>query len=110
MNIQIIIYISFLMFILGLFGVLYSKDIVSILISLQFIIMSGGINFISFSQTVYQDPLRGMIFVFMAFITIYLFLFAFIFYIYINLTHFDSESLLKDFVLFKLNKRDWWGD
>lgn len=110
MNIQIIIYISFLMFILGLFGVLYSKDIVSILISLQFIIMSGGINFISFSQTVYQAPLRGMIFVFMAFITIYLFLFAFIFYIYINLTHFDSESLLKDFVLFKLNIRDWWGD
>lgn len=98
------------MFILGLFGTLYSKDIVSILISLQFVIMSAGINFSSFSQTVYQDPLRGMIFVFMAFITIYLFLFTLIFYIYINLTHFDSESLLKDLVLFKLNRRDWWGD
>lgn len=110
MNIQIIITISFIMFILGLFGILYAKDIVSVLIASQFIIMSGGVNFISFSQTVYQAPLRGMLFVFLAFMTLYLFLFALVFYLYIHLTHFDSESLLKDFMLYKLNIRDWWGD
>jgi len=98
------------MFVLGLFGALYSKDIVSIFISLQFIIMSSGINFISFSQTVYQAPLRGMLFVFLAFITIYLFLFALLFYIYINIAHFDSESLLKDFMVYKIDKKDWWKD
>ena len=114
MSLEFVFYFSFLLFLLGLFGLLYSSDIVSILISFQFIIISSVINFISFSYFLYQDSVWANIFVFLGMISIYLLMFCIIFYSYLSFNNLngdlDSRNVLRDFKLFKLDRSDWWGE
>jgi len=71
MNFQFIIYFNFLIFLMGVFGIFYGKDIISVFISFQFIIISAVINFLSFSQFLYQNSLWDEIFVIIGIISIY---------------------------------------
>jgi len=114
LSLQFIFYFSFLLFLLGLFGVLYSRDIISILISFQFIIISSGINFISFSYFLYQGSAWSNVFVFLGMISIYLLMFCIIFYSYLSFNkldgNLDSRNVLRDFKLFELDWSNWWGE
>lgn len=110
MNLQVSIYFSFLLFLLGVFGILYSNSIVSLLISFQFIITSSGINFLSFSQFLYQNSVWDKIFIFSGMVSLYVFMFCIIFYSYSSFKYLDNEVNLGRFKLFEMNLSSWWGD
>jgi len=110
LNLQFINYFSFLLFLLGLFGVSYYKSFLSIMISLQVMILAGAINFFSFSVFLYQEPIWDKIFVIFGFISIYLLLFSIVFYNYSKQNMIYRNIALDDYKLFKIEKADWWGD
>ena len=110
MNFQFIIYFNFLLFLMGVFGIFYSKNIISVFVSYQFIIISATINFLSFSQFLYQRSLWGGIFIIFGITSIYFLMFCIINYIYLKLDPLDKEMLYREFRLFKITRSDWWGE
>ncbi len=110
MNFQFIIYFNLLLFLMGLFGICYSKDIVSVFISYQFIIISAVINFLSFSQFLYQSSLWDKIFIIFGITSVYFLMFCIIYYIYLKLDVLDKETLYRDFKLFRITRSDWCGE
>jgi len=113
-SLQFVFCFSFLLFLLGLFGVLYRVDIVSILISLQFIVISSMVNFLSFSYFLYQDATWAIVFIFLGIIPLYLLMFCMVFYSYSSFNNLSSNpdniSVVNNFRLFELSKSDWWGE
>ena len=110
MNFQFIIYFNFLVFLMGVFGIFYSMDIISVFISYQFIIISAVINFLSFSQFLYQSSLWDKIFIIFGITSLYFLMFSIIYYFYLRLDILDKEALRRDFKLFKITRHDWWGE
>ena len=110
MSLQLIIYFSFLFFLLGVFGIFYSKDIISVFVSYQFIIISAAFNFLGFSQFLYRDSIWDKIFIIFGVISIYLLMFCIVFYLYSNLNYLDKKILLMEFRLFRIEKSNWWGE
>ncbi len=110
MNFELIIYFSFSLFLLGIFGVFYSRNILSLLITFQLIIISSIINFFSFSQFLYAQATWDKIFMIFGTAALYLFMFAIIFYIYINQDILERKKYMEEFKLFKITKSDWWGE
>jgi len=109
MNFQFIIYFNFLLFLMGVFGIFYSKNIISVFVSYQFIIISAAINFLSFSQ-LYQRSSWGGIFIIFGITTIYFLMFCIICYIHLKLDPLDKEMLYREFRLFRIIRSDWWGE
>jgi NADH:ubiquinone oxidoreductase subunit K len=95
---------------MGLCGVLLGRRFLSILISLQFFIISALINFFGFSLFVYDLSYWDKSFIFFAIISIYLFLFMIVFYNYSKQTNIYWLDTMADLGLFKQDKSDWWGD
>ncbi|HEY4662858.1 MAG TPA: hypothetical protein VIH07_04185 [Candidatus Humimicrobiaceae bacterium] len=110
MNFQFIIYFSLLVFLMGIFGIFYNRDIISVFISFQFIIISAVINFLSFSQFLYQSSLWDEIFIIFGIASIYFLMFCIICYFYLKLDLLDREALNRDFILFKVVRHDWCGE
>ncbi len=110
MNFELVIYFSFLLFLLGIFGVFYSRNILSLLITFQLIIISSIINFFSFSQLLYAQAVWDKIFIIFGTTALYLFMFAIIYFIYINQDAMDRKKYLEEFKLFKITRSDWWGE
>ncbi|MBM3706964.1 MAG: hypothetical protein FJW69_01275 [Actinobacteria bacterium] len=110
MNIQYISYISFALFLLGLFGASYCRSFLSIIVSFQFLILSSLINFLSFALFLYQSLAWDKTFIIFAFISVYILLFSIVFYNNSRQTHIYELDVLRDFRLFKPDKSDWWGD
>lgn len=110
MNLQYIVYFSFLIFLLGIFGASFSRGFLSIIISFQFIIISALCNFLAFSLFLYEASVWDKTFIFIAFAGIYLLLFAIVFYNYSRQTNVYELDARKDFGLFKFDRSDWWGE
>ena len=110
MNLQYIVFISFLIFLLGVFGASFCRSFLSIIISFQFMIMSSICNFFAFSLFLYEESVWDKTFVFFAFASIYLLLFAIVFYNYSRQTNVYELDARKDFGLFKFDLSDWWGE
>lgn len=110
MNFELIIYFSFALFLLGIFGILYSRNILSLLITFQMIILSAIINFFSFSQFLYGQAVADKVFIIFGTISLYLFMFAIIYFIHIRQNILDRNRTIKEFKLFKTTKSDWWGE
>ena len=112
MNFQFIVFFNFLIFLMGVFGIFYSKDIISVFVSFQFIIISAVINFLNFSQFLYQSSLWGEIFVILGITSIYFLMFCIVYHvhIYLKMDSLDREALFREFKLFKITKSDWWGE
>ncbi|MCL4377434.1 MAG: hypothetical protein M1409_03460 [Actinobacteria bacterium] len=113
MNLQIINYFSFFLFVLGLFGISYYKNFLSTVISMQIMFVAGIINFFSFAEFLYQEPVWDKIFVIFSAIVIYLLLFSIVFYKYSkqNQVYGNINNIeFADYKLFKIEKTDWWGD
>jgi hypothetical protein len=98
------------LFILGVFGAVYSKRLLSIIISLQLIVVSALINFYSFGLFVYQSSSWDKTFILLSFITIYLLFFSVVFYSYSRQAGIYDFDVKKDMRLFKFTKSDWWGE
>ncbi|OFW61666.1 MAG: hypothetical protein A2Z35_06225 [Actinobacteria bacterium RBG_19FT_COMBO_36_27] len=110
MNFQLIIYINFLFFLIGIFGIFYSRDIISVFVSLHFIIISAVVNFLSFSKFLYQQLLWDKVFIILGVIIIYFIMFCLIYYIFLNRSPLDKEVFYKDFRIFKITRSDWFGE
>jgi len=110
LNLQYIVYLSFLIFLLGIFGASFSRSFLSIIISFQFIILSSMSNFFAFSLFLYDSSVWDKTFIFFALTCIYLLLFAIVFYNYSRQTGVYELDARKDFGLFKFDRSDWWGE
>ncbi len=110
MSIQIIFYISTILFLLGISGLFVSKNIVSVFVTYQLIITAAVINFLSFF--IYRGPadIWDKVFLIMGSITLYLLIFAVFFYIYLNTGIIERNKIIKDHRLFVMKKSDWWGE
>lgn len=110
MNFQLIIYINLLFFLMGIFGLLYSRNIISVFVSLQFIIISAILNFLSFSRFLYQRLLWDKIFIIIGVTVIYFIMFCLIYYIYSKSGPLSREIFYRDFKIFRMTVSDWWGE
>ena len=110
MNIQIIFYISTILFLLGVVGLFVSKDLVSVFVAYQLIIVAVVINFLSFFIYRGLAGIWDKIFLIMGSITLYLLIFAVFFYIYLNTGIIERKKIIKDHRLFIPKKSDWWGE
>ena len=110
MSIQIIFYIGTLLFLLGVVGLFVSKDIISVFVTYQLIIVAAIINFLSFF--IYRGPVDiwDKIFLITGSITLYILIFAVFFYIYLNTGIMERDKIIKDYRLFMFKKSDWWGE
>lgn len=113
MNLQLISYFSFSIFLLGLFGVSFYKSFLSKVISFQLIIVSALINFFSFSLFLYSESVWDKTFTLLGIISVYLLMFSIVYY------NFATGEKIRDkapsgprdeYLLFKLDKSDWWGE
>ncbi len=110
MNFELIIYFSLSLFLLGVFGVFYSRNIMSLLVTFQMIIIASIINFFSFSQFLYNQAIWDKVFIIFGTITLYLYMFAIIYFIYINQDILERKGYMEEFKIFKTTKSDWWGE
>ena len=113
MNLQLINYFSFLIFLVGLFGVSFYKSFLSILISLQLIIVSALINFFSFSLFLYSESVWDKTFTLLGTISVYLLMFSILYYNFATGGKIRDKAPFgpgDDYLLFKLDKSDWWGE
>ena len=110
MSIQIIFYISTILFLLGVVGLFVSKDLVSVFVAYQLTIVAAVINFLSFFIYRGFAGIWDKIFLIMGSITLYLLIFAVFFYIYLNTGIIDKKKIIKDHRLFIPKKSDWWGE
>ncbi len=110
MSIQIIFYISTILFLLGVVGLFVSKDLVSVFVAYQLLIVAAVINFLSFFIYRGLASIWDKIFLITGSITLYLLIFAVFFYIYLNTGIIDRKKIIKDHRLFILKKSDWWGE
>ena len=110
MSIQIIFYISTTLFLLGIVGLFVSKDLVSVFVAYQLIIVAAVINYLSFFIYRGLVGIWDKIFLIMGSITLYLLIFAVFFYIYLNIGIIGRYKILKDHRLFIPKKSDWWGE
>lgn len=110
MNLTFIFYISFALFIIGLFGVLFFKNITAAIISIQFIIVSSMINFLSFSQILYETATAVLAFVLLSIFLIIIFQFAIIVYLYSNLNEPKLGTTEFENNLFFFSLDEWLGE
>lgn len=110
MNLQFIIYFSFLLFLMGVFGIFYSRDIVTVFVSYQFIVISAVINFLSFSNFLYVHSLWAEIFIISGVISIYFLMFCLVYYIYSKLSFLEKRMFYENYRLFRIIRSDWWGE
>jgi NADH:ubiquinone oxidoreductase subunit K len=110
MSLQFIIYFDLLLFLLGIFGILYSRDIITLIVSYQFIVISAVINLLSFSNLLNIYSPWAEIFVISGVIIIYFLMFCIVYYIYSKLELMEKKVFYQNYRLFKMTASDWWGE
>jgi len=102
-------YMSFFMFLLGFFNLLYFKGMIRTAIGLQLIIFSGVFNFLGFSYYLYQGSLWDKTFSMLGLIVLYLLFFSIFFYGHSMLKKEDLD-LFNQLNFFEWDKSIWWGE
>ncbi len=110
MSTQIIFYISTVLFLVGIVGLFVSRDMISVFVTYQLIVIAAIINFLSFFIHNGSGGLWDKIFLIIGSITLYLFIFAVFFYIYSNIGILKRQEIIGDHRLFILKRSDWWGE
>ena len=105
-----IFYASFTLFIIGLFGSLFFKSITAQIISVIFITVSSLINFLSFSQILYESPTSILAFVLLSVFLIIIFQFSIILYLYSGLNEPKLRMTQLDYGLFYFGIAEWLGE
>lgn len=110
MSSELVFYIAMILFLVSVFGLFVSADIVSVFITYQLMTVAAIINFLNFSVYMETGQLEIKVFLIVGLLTIYLMVFAVFFYIYSNMETLERKAIIKDYRLFKLEKSDWWGE
>ena len=110
MSTQIIFYISTILFLVGIVGLFVSRDMISVFVAYQLIVIAAIINFLSFFIYNGSGGLWDKIFLIMGSITLYLLIFAVFFYIYSNIGILKRQEIIGGYRLFILKRSDWWGE
>jgi NADH:ubiquinone oxidoreductase subunit K len=110
LNLVFIFYASFALFIIGLFGTLFFKSMTSQIISVQFIMVSSLVNFLSFSQILYESPTSIFAFVLLSVFLIIIFQFFIIVYLYSGLNEPKLNLTELEYGLFYFGIADWLGE
>lgn len=109
MSNEILFYIATAIFLLGVSGLFFSRDLISSLVSSQVIVVAAFINFINFSF-IAPGQLWDKVFLFSGFMTIYLFIFGIILSIHMQVNTLEHSRILFDYRLLIFRKSDWWGE
>ena len=110
MSNEFVFYAGMALFLISIFGLFASIDIISVFISYQLMIIAAIINFLSFSINMGTGQPWLKVFLIIGLLSIYLLQFAIIFYIYSNTEILKRRAMIADHRLFKLSKSDWWGE
>ncbi len=110
MNIQYLSIFSFSIALAGICTVSIVKRFLSIIISIQLVIISAIVNFYCYSLFLYNLSGWDKIFVFFAVIVLYMLLFLAVFYNYLKQTGIYEIDSLSNLNLFMCTKSDWWGE
>ena len=110
MSLQKLFFLSTILFILGIAGLFVAKDIVSVFVTYQLIMVATIINFLSFSIHGGLTGIWDKIFLIVGSITLYLLIFSVFFYKYFTNVIVDRNKIIADHRLFILKKSDWWGE
>ncbi len=110
MSFQLMVYFNLILLLIGVFGIFYSRDIISVFVSLQFIIFSGFINFLGFSRFLYQNSLWDKIFIISGVTVMYFLMFCIIYYLYLNQGVLSRKKLYEEFKIFRMTRDNWWGE
>jgi NADH:ubiquinone oxidoreductase subunit K len=110
MSFQFIIYFNLLLFLLGIFGIFYSRGIITLFISYQFIVISAVINLLNFSNLLYMYSLWAEIFIISGVMTIYFLMFCIVYYVYSKLNLMEKKVFYENYRLFRMTASDWWGE
>ena len=101
---------AMILFLISVFGLFVSTDIVSVFIAYQLMVAAAVINFLNFFIYIEIGQLWIKVFLIIGLLTIYLLAFAVFFYIYSNTGILERKAIIKDYRLFRLEKSDWWGE
>lgn len=110
MNLVFIFYASFALFIIGLFGALFFKSTTAQIISFQFITVSSLVNFLSFSQILYESPTSILVFVLLSVFLIIIFQFCIILYLCSGLNEPKLKITELEYGLFYFGVAEWLGE
>ncbi|MCL4378824.1 MAG: hypothetical protein M1409_10710 [Actinobacteria bacterium] len=89
---------------------LYFKNITAIIVAAQFIIISSVVNFLSFSQILYEASAANISFVILTFLLIFIFQFTIIFYLHSNLNDLKTANTGFENNLFYFGIEEWLGE
>ncbi len=109
MGLVIIIYISFFIFLAGMFSLISCQGIIRAAIGLQLLIFSAMFNFLGFSYHLYIGSMWDKSFLIMALVVLYLLLFCIFFYAYSILKN-NHLVLLDQLNFFEWDRSMWWGE
>ncbi|MGM0365648.1 MAG: hypothetical protein ACQEP5_03830 [Actinomycetota bacterium] len=109
MSLIIFIYISFFVFLIGFFSLLYFKGMIRAAIGLQLIIFSALLNFLGFSYHLYVGSLWDKTFSILGLVVLYLLLFSIFFYGHSTLKKENLDSF-NQLNFFEWDKSIWWGE
>ena len=110
MSIEMVFFMSVIIFIVSLLGLFLSSDAISSFIAHQIMAAAAVVNFLNFSLRINpQDPDIRILLI-LGLVSFYLLEFAVIFYIYSNIDSLERKALIKDYRLLSLEKSDWWGE
>ncbi len=110
MRLEFFIYGSFILFLLSFFGLIFIKGFARVVISLQVLIFSGIINFLSFSFILYQGSFWDKIFLMLGLVCLYLFLFCIIFYAHFKAKDNEILKYFNKLNFFETGRSSWWGE
>jgi NADH:ubiquinone oxidoreductase subunit K len=110
LNLVFIFYAGFALFIIGLFAVLFFKSITAQIMSVMFIMVSSLINFLSFSQILYESPASILAFVLLSVFLIIIFQFSIILYLYSGLNEPKLSMTQMKNSLFYFGIAEWLGE
>jgi len=110
MSSELVFYMAMALFLISVFGLFVSADIISVIIACQLMIIAAVINFLNFSIYIETGQPWIKVFLITGFLTIYLLAFAVFLYIYSNTEVLERKAIIKEYRLFKLEKSDWWGE
>lgn len=110
MSSELVFYMAMILFLISVFGLFVSTDIVSVFIAYQLMVAAAVINFLNFFIYIEIGQLWIKVFLIIGLLTIYLLAFAVFFYIYSNTGILERKAIIKDYRLFRLEKSDWWGE
>lgn len=110
MSIEMVFYMSVILFFISLLGLLASSHFVPVFISLQVMIAAAVVNFLNFSLRISpQEPSVKMLLI-LGLMTFYLLEFSIVFHVYSNRDNREKGQLFSGFRLISFEKSDWWGE